>query len=198
MQQDFSEPRTVTSTTDNILYNIGYWIVQLNKNGIVVQLPPEVEIANDSGNPVPVSFPGGVEISNDLGNPVPVSGTVAATQSGVWSVGVTGSVEISNDVGNPIPVNGTVAATQSGAWTVGITSAAETFTSSTINTLGAGSVTAGAKSLVIITSSDFSGTIATDSYAGSITVPIAASPGGTINAIAYNIVAGSLKVIRLQ
>lgn len=38
-----------------------------------------------------------------------VSGTVAATQSGSWSVSVTGEVEIKNDSGNPIPVSGTVA-----------------------------------------------------------------------------------------
>jgi hypothetical protein len=73
----------------------------------------QLEIANDSGNPIPVSGTvaisgtptvtisnSSIEIANDVGNPVPISGTVAISNS---------SVEIANDVGNPIPVNGTVA-----------------------------------------------------------------------------------------
>lgn len=51
-----------------------------------------------------------VEISNDSGNPVPVTGTVTTTPSGTQDVNIVSSVEleIKNDSGNPIPVNGTV------------------------------------------------------------------------------------------
>ena len=50
-----------------------------------------------------------------------VDGTVAATQSGAWSVSVTSmpEVEIKNDTGNPVPVSGTVTANQgTSPWTV--------------------------------------------------------------------------------
>jgi len=56
---------------------------------------------------------------------VTVSGTVAATQSGVWDIGtVTTLTGITNDVniadgGGSITVDGTVAATQSGVWDIG-------------------------------------------------------------------------------
>ncbi len=58
----------------------------------------------------------------------PISGTVAASQSGAWTVGVnnfpstqavSGTVAVSNFPATQ-PVSGTVAATQSGAWTVGV------------------------------------------------------------------------------
>jgi hypothetical protein len=65
-----------------------------------------LEIANDTGNPVPVS--GTVTANTGLSQPltdtqlrasaVPISGTVAISNS---------SLEISNDVGNPVPVTGT-------------------------------------------------------------------------------------------
>lgn len=39
----------------------------------------QLEIANDSGNPIPVTIQNaGLEISNDTGNPIPITGTVAA------------------------------------------------------------------------------------------------------------------------
>jgi polyisoprenoid-binding protein YceI len=55
-----------------------------------------------------------VEITNDSGNPIPVSGTLAldaATLAALETINalVSGTVEITNDAGNPIPVNGTVA-----------------------------------------------------------------------------------------
>ncbi len=58
----------------------------------------------------------------------PISGTVAASQSGAWTVGVnnfpstqavSGTVAVSNFPATQ-PVSGTIAATQSGAWTVGV------------------------------------------------------------------------------
>lgn len=138
---------------------------------------PEVEISNDSGNPVPVSgsvsvsnFPATqnvavtssveVEVKNDIGSPVPVSGTVTAVPTGTQDVSIVGTsvtqpisaaslplptgaatsalqtqpgvdigdVTVNNasgasavnvqDGGNSLTVDGTVAATQSGTWTV--------------------------------------------------------------------------------
>lgn len=85
----------------------------------------EVEVKNDSGNPVPVSgtvavsnFPATqnvavtssveIEVKNDSGNPVPVSGTVTANAG-------TGPFPVSDNSGS-LTVDGTVAATQSGTW----------------------------------------------------------------------------------
>lgn len=44
---------------------------------------------------------GEVEVKNDSGNPIPVTGTVS----------VTGEVEVKNDSGNPLPISGTVTTT---------------------------------------------------------------------------------------
>ena len=53
---------------------------------------PEVEIKNDSGNPIPIS--GTVSITDGSG-PITVDGTVAATQSGTWNItNITGSVSL--------------------------------------------------------------------------------------------------------
>lgn len=67
-------------------------------------------------SPVPVTFSGEVEVKNDSGNPLAVSGTVAVsnfptTQPVSGTVAVSNfpaSVEVSNDSGNPLPVSGTV------------------------------------------------------------------------------------------
>jgi len=81
----------------------------------------EVEVVNDSGNPLPVTGTvaisnSEVEISNGIGNPVPVSGTVSVSSDSLNPVTIAGDVtivnpeiEIKNDVGNPVPVSGTVA-----------------------------------------------------------------------------------------
>lgn len=69
-------------------------------------------------SPVPVSVSGEVEVKNDSGNPLPVSGSVSvsnfpATQPISGTVAVSNfpaSVEVSNDVGNPLPVSGTITA----------------------------------------------------------------------------------------
>jgi hypothetical protein len=53
-------------------------------------------------------------------NPMPVAGTVAATQSGAWTVTGAGGTFPVTDSGGSLTVDGTVAATQSGTWTVGI------------------------------------------------------------------------------
>jgi hypothetical protein len=73
-----------------------------------------------SGNPLPVSVSTGVTISG---------GTIAATQSGAWTVGQSGGWTVAAtqsgvwNVGQSgtwnVVASGTVAATQSGAWTVG-------------------------------------------------------------------------------
>jgi hypothetical protein len=77
----------------------------------------ELEIKNDSGNPVPVN---GTVTANQGTNPWAISGSVNASQSGTWTVAVSSipEVEIKNDSGNPVPVNGTVSANQSGTWNI--------------------------------------------------------------------------------
>jgi hypothetical protein len=76
---------------------------------------PEVEIKNDSGNPIPVT--GTVTITDGSG-PITVDGTVTSNQgtspwvvSGSVNIGTMPEVEIKNDSGNPIPVSGTVTIT---------------------------------------------------------------------------------------
>ena len=80
---------------------------------VIVDSLPEVEVKNDSGNPLAVSgnvgvtgnvavnnFPSSVEVSNDVGNPLPVTGTV--------NLGTVPEIEIKNDSGNPLNVQGTL------------------------------------------------------------------------------------------
>ena len=80
--------------------------------------------------------------------------TVAATQSGTWSVGVNNfpaSTEISNDVGNPVPVSGSVNPDVSG--TTGTLVGNSTYTISTTNysTLGFQAVPSGTISAGTVT-----------------------------------------------
>jgi len=49
-----------------------------------------------------------------------LTGSVAATQSGPWNVGVTGTSNV-NVTNSALPVSGTVQAQQNGAWNVGLT-----------------------------------------------------------------------------
>lgn len=77
-----------------------------------VNVGTTVNVESSPENPVHVHL---TEIgTTTLAGTVPVSGTVAATQSGIWDV------EIKNEDGNPISVIGTIAATQSGVWDVEI------------------------------------------------------------------------------
>lgn len=70
-----------------------------------------------------------IEIKNDSGNPVPVSGTVAVTQStspwvvsGTVNIGTIPEVEIKNDSGNPVPVSGTITVNQgTSPWVTDVT-----------------------------------------------------------------------------
>lgn len=94
---DGSGPITVDGT---VTANQGTspWVVSGTVN---IGTIPEIEIKNDSGNPVPVNgtvtanqgtspwvISGAVTVSDGSG-PLTVDGTVAATQSGVWSTGRT-------------------------------------------------------------------------------------------------------------
>lgn len=77
-----------------------------------VTVSNEVEIKNDTGNPVPVSFASAptvnvgtmpeVEVKNDSGNPLSVSFASAPTVN----IGTMPEVEIKNDSGNPITISG--------------------------------------------------------------------------------------------
>lgn len=77
-----------------------------------------------AANALPVQIPAGitltgeVEVKNDSGNPVPVNGTVQANNLvGGVAVSNTNPMPIS-DAGGSLTVDGTIAATQSGAWNV--------------------------------------------------------------------------------
>lgn len=66
---------------------------------------PEVEIKNDTGNPISISD-GGSSISiDDGGNVITVDGTVNATVSGTVDLGTVPEIEVKNDVGNPLNIN---------------------------------------------------------------------------------------------
>jgi len=76
-----------------------------------------------------------IEIKNDSGNPIPVSGTISANQSGSWEVALDAAslaaletINVGNEVevtlnGEAVTVNGTVSANQSGAWEVSLSAA---------------------------------------------------------------------------
>lgn len=79
-----------------------------------VKINSEVEVKNDTGNPIPVSgtvnigtIPE-VEIKNDTGNPVSISGSVSVSNtvpvSGTVNIGTIPEVEVKNDTGNPLAI----------------------------------------------------------------------------------------------
>jgi len=92
--------------------------------GAIFEITGEVEIKNDSGNPIPVTgtlttTPSGTQTvaisQTGTDNDVNVTGTVAVSN-------FPAAVEISNDVGNPIPVSGSLTTTPSGTQDVNIIS----------------------------------------------------------------------------
>jgi hypothetical protein len=121
-----------------------------------------------------------VEIKNDSGNPIPVNGTV--------NIGTIPEVEIKNDSGNPIPVNGTVAVTQSTSpWVVDTNSA--TRTPSLIRATGAGSISAGARSISVFNSGSAAGSIlgvAGNVLPGEVFEFSAGGENDTLSAFAYD------------
>jgi hypothetical protein len=122
LKTDSTSPLVVTIveiSSDDILFTFGAaQLVNISGNVQIqepisvagtVSVSGEVEIKNDTGNPIPISgsvevtgIPE-VEIKNDSGNPLPVSGNVGIT--GTPTVSVSGEVEIKNDTGNPLYVN---------------------------------------------------------------------------------------------
>jgi hypothetical protein len=83
----------------------------MNSKQVAAQGPPD-GLAVRIVNPLPVPTQGTST----------VTGTVAATQSGTWKVGVNGIVGTSSTQSGPwnVGVNGTVGASQSGPWNVGV------------------------------------------------------------------------------
>lgn len=92
----------------------------------------------------------------DGGNSITVDGTVAATQSGTWTLGANSGVDVGDvtinnasgasavniqDGGNSITVDGTVAATQSGTWNVGTVTTLTSVTNAVAVTDNSGSLT---------------------------------------------------------
>ena len=109
----YNQAPTGSGPTSNVA--VTNWPASQNING-TVSVTGEVEISNDTGNPLPISgsisvdnFPASFEVSNDAGNPLPISGSI----SGSVSVdNFPASFEVSNDAGNPLPVSGTITADQ--------------------------------------------------------------------------------------
>lgn len=100
-----------------------------------------VEIQNAAGDALAIDASGKLTaIVEDGGGSLTVDGTVAATQSGTWTVNQGGAWTVAatqsgtwtidsitnvvsvDDNGGSLTVDGTVAATQSGTWTVGFSS----------------------------------------------------------------------------
>lgn len=117
------------------------WIVDIGNVNTTAYGSPAVQALDVYVvNPVSVIFPSSLSVTQGT-TPWVVSGTVAATQSGVWTVGLTGatftvagSPAVSSlntfieggtvcvtQCTSPWVVSGTVAATQSGTWNVGVT-----------------------------------------------------------------------------
>lgn len=151
---------TVTATIPNPLpvSQSGAWTVAATQSGSWVLSPnPGVDIGD-----VTIDNGAGAAAVNiqDGGNSITVDGTIAATQSGVWTVAATqsgswiltansgvdiGDVTINNaagaaavniqDGGNSITVDGTIAATQSGIWSTRTLDGSGTAITSTANAL---------------------------------------------------------------
>lgn len=98
---------------------------------VTTSTPWPVQLRNTSGTEIGTNA-NPVQIG-DGGGSVTVDGTLAATQSGTWTLGANSGVDIGDvtvnnaagasavniqDGGNSITVDGTVAATQSGTWNV--------------------------------------------------------------------------------
>lgn len=117
----------------------------------------------------------------------PVENGLTTTEKILWNLGI--QLRMLNEaqggpIPNPLPV------TFSGG--------EETPSSTTIAAVGPGTIAAGAKSLVLITDTNFSGTLMGDSYSGEQTIPLNASLGSTLAAVDYDLISGTLKVIRIQ
>lgn len=123
---------------------------------------------------------------DDNGGSLTVDGTVAATQSGTWTVTGAGGTFPVTDSGGSLTVDGTVAATQSGTWTV--TGAGGTFPvtdsggsltvdNSTLAVVGGG---VEATALRVTIASDSTGLVSVDDNGGSLTVDgtVAATQSG--------------------
>ena len=126
-----------------------------------------------SANPVPIS---------DAGGSLTVDGTVAATQSGAWTVAVSQPVSV-DDNGGSLTVDGTVAATQSGAWSVTAAQATHDSLNANVN-LQVGDTDVGSANPVPISDAGGSitvdGTVAVSSIAGSVTIaePVSVDDNG--------------------
>lgn len=90
-----------------------------------VTIGAEVEVKNDTGNPVPVSGP--LTNTQLRSEALPVSGPVTNDQIRASDLPVTldgeavtvsGSVEVTNDSGNPLPISGTVEITNDSGNTI--------------------------------------------------------------------------------
>ena len=164
----------------------------------------------------------GLLVNLGANNDVTVTGTVTATQSGTWNVGVTGSVPLPSGAsteyslaqlgsnfaavksGSNVLVNGIVDARQSGAWNVGINGAvAATQSGSWSVGLTPGnvvSVTDNGGSLTVDNGGTFavqaaqSGTWNINNIAGTISLPTGAATETSVAAVAATASGSNLRV----
>lgn len=117
----------------------------------------------------------------------PPDNNLTTTEVLLWNMGIVLRQILEAQAGlipNPLPVT--------------FTGSPEKPSFSTVSAVGPGTIAAGAKSLVIITDSNFSGTFGGDSYTGEQTIPISASLGSTLAAVNYELIAGTFKIIRIE
>ncbi len=108
------------SPTDilQIVYDTGYTVLDptfpINIDSIYVS--NEVEVKNDSGNPVPVSGP--LTDAQLRASAVPVSGPLTDAQLRASAVPVSGPLTDAQLRASAVPVSGTVSANQAGTWNI--------------------------------------------------------------------------------
>lgn len=161
-----------TITVDGTV-NVGNFPATQN---VAVTSIVEVEVKNDTGNPLPIS--GTVTITDGSG-PVTVDGTVAATQSGTWNIN-----NISGTISLP-----TGAATESTLSSLNSQFTAVTRTPALIRATGSGTIAAGARSISVFNSGSAAGSIlgvAGNILPGEVFEFSAGGENDTLSAFAYN------------
>lgn len=161
------------------------WVVSGTVN---IGTMPEVEIKNDSGNPIPVN--GTVTITDGSG-PVTVDGTVSATQSGTWNINnITGTVSLPTGAATEVTLALVNSNTVLGNLTLNAIDTKLTPTVRTHNTVsatGSGSVPAGSLRGSVLNVGSAAGTWNGISLPAGVAIPWdAVGPRDTYGAIAYD------------
>ena len=126
----------------------------------------------------------------------PPDNNLTTTEVLLWNMGILLRQILEAGGGNvPVPLDVNVINTPV---PVSFSGGEENPTSVTISAVGAGVIDPGAKSLVIITDVNFTGTFMGDSYSGEQTIPLSATPGWKLTDIQYELFTGSFKIIRIE